>query len=158
MVAHISLQLSNGSSSVEAWFHWILKMFFLVLVDQLHVVVADVVKSFDTVDRFVLDSTLGRLGLPDWFREVHFSFHGQVRLRFELAAGLGEPWCRDGGIHQGCPLSMVFIEPLYVPWCRHLESLPDIKQQLCADNFKCSAALVLELYLSLLSSLLNMSG
>ena len=45
-------------------------------------------------------------GLPDWFRKVYFS------LRFKLAAGLGEPWCRDGGIPQGCPLSMVFIVAL----------------------------------------------
>ena len=61
-------------------------------------------------------------------------------MRFKLAAGLGEPWCRDGGIPQGCPLSLVFIVALYVAWCRHLESLPDIKIQLYADNLKCSAA------------------
>ena len=73
--------------------------------------------------------------MPDWFRRAYFSFHSQVRLRFKLAAGLGEPWCWDGGIPQGCPLSMVFI----VPWCRHLESLPDVKPQLYADNLKCSA-------------------
>ena len=76
--------------------------------NQLHVMVADVIKSFDTVDRTILDCVLGRLGLPDWFRWVYFSFHSQVRLRFKLAAGLGEPWCRDGGIPQGCPLSIVF--------------------------------------------------
>ena len=67
------------------------------------------------------------------------SFHSQVRLRFKLAAGLGEPWCRDCGIPQGCPLSMIFIVALYVPWCRHLDSLPEIKPQLSADNIKCSA-------------------
>ena len=71
--------------------------------------------------------------------QVYFSFHGQVRLRFNLATGLGEPWCREGGIPQGCPLSMVFTVALYVPWCRHLESLPDVKPQLYADNLKCSA-------------------
>ena len=86
-----------------------------------------------------MDPALGRLGLPDWFRKVYFSFHSQVRLRFKLAAGLGEPWCRDGGIPQGCPLSMIFIVALYVPWCRHLDSLPDVKPQLYADNLKCSA-------------------
>ena len=107
--------------------------------DQLHVMVADVIKSFDTVDRSILDCALGRLGLPDWFRKVYFSFHSQVRLRFKLASGLGEPWCRDGGIPQGCPLSMIFIVALYVPWCRHLDSLPDVKPQLYADNLKCSA-------------------
>ena len=34
---------------------------------------------------------------------------------------------------------MVFIVALYVPWCRHFDSLPDIKPQLYADNLKCSA-------------------
>ena len=78
--------------------------------------------------------------MPDWFRKVYFSFHSHVRLRFKLAAWLGEPWCRDGGIPQGCPLSMIFIVALYVPWCRHLDSLPDVNPQLYADNLKCSAA------------------
>ncbi len=134
--------LGNGLSSVEAWFSTALDIEDVLSGtgnDQLHVMVADVIKSFDTVDRSILDCALGRLGLPGWFRKVYFSFHSQVRLRFKLAAGLGEPWCRDGGIPQGCPLSMVFIVALYVPWCRHLESLPDIKPQLYADNLKCSA-------------------
>ena len=135
--------LGNGLSSVEAWFSTALDVEDVLSGtggDQLHVMVADVIKSFDTVDRSILDCALGRLGLPDWFRKVYFSFHSQVRLRFKLAAGLGEPWCRDGGIPQGCPLSMIFIVALYVPWCRHLESLPDVKPQLYADNLKCSAA------------------
>ena len=100
--------------------------------------VADVIRSFDTVDRSILDCALGRLGLLAWFRRVYFSNHSQLRLRFKLAAGLGEPWCRGGGIPQGCPLSMVFTVALYVPWCRHLEALPDVKPQLYADNLKCS--------------------
>ena len=49
-----------------------------------------VIKSFDTVERSILDCALGRLGLPAWFRKVYFSYHNQVRLRFKLAAGLGE--------------------------------------------------------------------
>ena len=136
--------LGNGLSSVEAWFSTALDIEDVLSGtggDQLHVMVADVLKFFDTVDRSILDCTMCRLGLPDWFRKVYFSFHSQVRLRFKLAAGLGEPWCRDGGIPQGCPLSMVFFVALYVPWCRHLESLPDVSQpQLYADNLKCSAA------------------
>ena len=35
---------------------------------HVHVFVADLVKSFDTVDRGILDFVLGRLGLPVWFR------------------------------------------------------------------------------------------
>ena len=34
---------------------------------------------------------------------------------------------------------MIFIVALYVPWCRHLDALPDVKPQLYADNLKCSA-------------------
>ena len=37
-----------------------------------------------------------------------------MRIRFKLAAGLGEPWSRDGGIHQGCPQSMMFMVAFYV--------------------------------------------
>ena len=40
-------------------------------------------------------------GFPDWLRKENFSFPRQFRLRFKLAAGLGEPWCRDGGIPPG---------------------------------------------------------
>ena len=57
-------------------------------IGHVHLFVADVIKSFDTVDRGILDCALGRLGLPDWFRKVYFSYHANVRLRFKLAAGL----------------------------------------------------------------------
>ena len=90
--------LGNGLSSVEAWFSTALDIEEVLSGtggDQLHVMVADVIKSFDTVDRAILDCVLGRLGLPDWFRKVYYSFHSHVRLLFKLAAGLGEPWCRD---------------------------------------------------------------
>ena len=118
--------LGNGLSSVEAWFSTALDIEEVLSGtggDQLHVMVADVIKSFDTVDRSIMDCALGRLGLPDWFRKVYFSYHSQVRLRLSL----------------GCPLSVVFIVALYVPWCRHLEALPAVKPQLYADNLKCSA-------------------
>ena len=32
-----------------------------------------------------------------------------------------------------------FIVALHVPWCRHLDALPDVKPQQYADNLKCSA-------------------
>ena len=110
--------LGNGLSSVEAWFSaaWdIEEVLAQIGGDQLHVMVADVIKSFDAVDRSILDSALGHLGLPAWFSRVYFAFHGQVRLGFKLASGLG------------CPLSMVFIVALCVPWCRPLEAMPAVR-------------------------------
>ena len=74
--------LGNGLSTVEAWFSTVLDIEEVLSGtggDQLHVMVADVIKSFDTVDRSILDCTFGRLRLPDWFRKVYFSFHSQVQ-------------------------------------------------------------------------------
>ena len=41
---------------------------------HVHVFVADVVKSFDTVDRVFWGLVLGRLGLLVWFCRVYFWF------------------------------------------------------------------------------------
>ena len=56
---------------------------------------------------------------------------------FKLASGLGRSWTRDGGIPQGCPLSMMFIVALYLPWCRYLSAQVGVQPQLYADNLKC---------------------
>ena len=93
-------------SSVEAWFSTALDIEEVSSgagSDQLHVIVADVIESFDTVDRSILDGALGRFGFQSCFRKLYFSLHSQVRLRFKLAAGLGELWC--WGHHSGMPLS-----------------------------------------------------
>ena len=130
----------GGRSSVDAWYTTALDIEECLaggVESEVHLLVADVVKSFDTVDRGILDRVLSSLGLPAWFRHVYFEYHAKVRLRFKLAAGLGEPWTRDGGIPQGCPLSMMFIVALYLPWCRYLEALPGVSPQLYADNLKC---------------------
>ena len=42
-----------------------------------------------------------------------------------------------GGIPQGCPLSMMFIVALYLPWCKCLAAQEGIQPQLYADNIKC---------------------
>ena len=54
-----------------------------------------------------------------------------------MASGLGELWTRDGGIPQGCPLSMMFIVAWYFPWCRYLAAQEGVEPQLYADNLKC---------------------
>ena len=113
----------GGRSSVEAWYTSSLDIEEVLsgaAHSHVHLFVADVVKSFDTVDRGILDRVLSSIGLPGWFRHAFFEYHAHVRLRFKLASGLGEPWTRDGGIPQGCPLSMMFIVVLYLHWCRYL--------------------------------------
>ena len=80
----------GGRSSVQAWFTTALdieEVFSGIVEGDVHIFVADVIKSFDTVDRGILDRVLCSLGLPGWFRHVYFEFHSLVRLRFKLAAG-----------------------------------------------------------------------
>ena len=129
-----------GRGSVEAWYTSALDIEEVLSGasdTHLHLFVADVVKSFDTVDRKILDRVLSSLGLPGWVRHAYFEYHAHVRLRFKLASGLGESWTRDGGIPQGCPLSMMFIVALYLPWRRYLDAHGGVQPQLYADNLKC---------------------
>ena len=58
-------------------------------------------KSFDTVDRSILDRVLSSLGLPGWFRHAFFEHHAHVWLHFKLASGLREPWTHDGAFLKG---------------------------------------------------------
>ena len=65
----------KGVSSVDAWYATTLDIEEVLsgaVEGHLHLFVADVVKSFDTVDRGILDNALGRLGLSSWFRKVYF--------------------------------------------------------------------------------------
>ena len=87
----------SGRGSVEAWYTSALEEVPTGATDShIHLFVADVIKSFDTVDRGILDRVLSSLGLPGWFRHAYFEYHAHVRLRFKLASGFGEPWTCDG--------------------------------------------------------------
>ena len=130
----------GGRGSVEAWYTSALDIeegLSGAADSHVHLFVADVVKSFDTVDRGILDRVLSSLGLPGWFRHAYFEYHAHVRLRFKLASGLGQSWTRDGGIPQGCPLSMMFIVALNLSWCRYLSAQVGVQPPLYADNLKC---------------------
>ena len=77
------------------------------------------------------------MGLPAWFRHTYFEYHSHVRLRFKFAPGLGQSWTRDGGVPQGCPLSMMFIVVFFLSWCRYLGAQEGVQPQLYADKLKC---------------------
>ena len=132
----------KGLSSVESWFSTALDIEEVLSGtggDQLHVMVADVIKSFDTVDRsFWIVLCVAWDCLTGFVRYI-FLFIVRFVSGLSLLLGLVSRGVGMGGIPQGCPLSMVFIVALYVPWCRHLDALPSVKPQLYADNLKCSA-------------------
>ena len=57
----------KGDSSVDAWYATsidIEEVLSRIRPSDFHIFVADVVKSFDPLDRDILDCALGRLGLP----------------------------------------------------------------------------------------------
>ena len=86
----------GGRGSVEAWYTSALDIEEVLTDSDVHLFVAYVVKSFDTVDRRILDKVLSCLGLPGWFRNAYFEYQAHGRLLFMLASGLEEPWTRDG--------------------------------------------------------------
>ena len=66
-VPHSVFGAGGGRSSVEAWYTTALDIEELlcgVVDSDVHLFVADVIKSFDTVDRGILDKVLSSLGLP----------------------------------------------------------------------------------------------
>ena len=134
--------LGNGLTSVEAWFSTALDIEEVLSGtgdDQLHVMVADVIKSFDTVDRSILDCALGRLGLPDWFRKFIFLFIVRFVSGLSLLLALVSHGVGMVVFPRAVP-SVWFLLWLFMShWCRHLDALPDVKLQLYADNLKCSA-------------------
>ena len=80
----------GGRSSVEVWYTTALdieEVLSGVVDSDVHLFVAVVIKSFDTVDRGILDKVLSSLGLPDLygFRHVYFEYHSHVRLRFQAS-------------------------------------------------------------------------
>ena len=81
----------GGRGSVEAWYTYSLDIEEVLTGaadSHVHLFVADVIKSFDTVDQGILDRVLSGLGLPGWFRHAYFECHAHVQLRFKLASVL----------------------------------------------------------------------
>ena len=65
----------GGRGSVEAWYTSALDIEDVLTGatdSHIHLFVADVIKSFDTVDRGILDRVWCSLGLPAWFRNAFF--------------------------------------------------------------------------------------
>ena len=94
----------GGRSSVEAWYSTALEIEEALVGggdSRVLVLVADVVESFDTVDRVILDFVLGRLGLPGWFSRVFSSYLASVRSRWKLSfwirSALGSGWRNSSG-------------------------------------------------------------
>ena len=117
------MSAGGGRGSVEAWYTSSLDIEEVLAGatgSHVHLFVADVVKSFDTVDRAILDRVLSSLGLPGWFRHAYFEYHAPVRMRFKFASGIGAPWTRDG-YSSGMPFeydvyccSLFALVPLFV--------------------------------------------
>ena len=66
-----------GRGSVEAWYTSAIDIEEVLsgaADSHVHLFVADVIKSFDTVDRGIPDCVLSSLGLPGWFRHAYFKY------------------------------------------------------------------------------------
>ena len=64
----------GGRGSVEAWYLDIEEVLAGAADSHVHLFVTDVIKSFDTVDRGILDRVLCSLGLPGWLCHAYFEY------------------------------------------------------------------------------------
>ena len=67
----------GGRGWVEAWYTTAMdieKVLSGVIDCDIHLFVADVIKSFDIVDRAILDMVLSSLALHAWFRHAYFEY------------------------------------------------------------------------------------
>ena len=94
--------------------------------------VSDVVNSFTTIEKEILDRVPSRLYLPSWFRKSVTL--DMLLCVFFPAAGLGSPWTPHGGVpHGGVPGVCLFVV-MSVMCCSFFFL---ITPQLYADSLKC---------------------
>ena len=140
-VLHSVFSAGNGRNSVEAWFSTALDIEECLaggVEGDVHLFVADVVKSFDTVDR-------GVCWIGFWVVLVYLlgsvvrTLSIMPRLGYGSSLLLALESLEPGMVAflRGVPLSMMFIVALYLPCCRYLQELPEVTLQLYADNLKC---------------------
>ena len=67
------------------------------------------------------------------------------------------PWIRDGDIRRGCPLSMMFIVALYLPWCKYLVAHEGFNHN-CMLTILSVCHVILMCFCVLRGSLLGMFG
>ena len=93
----------KGVSSVDAWYATAIdieEVLSQIRPSDFHIFVADVVKSFDTVDRDILDCTLGRLGCSLLgFEGCIFLFIGMFAFVLSLLLG----WVSHGHVMGAFP-------------------------------------------------------
>ena len=133
--------LGNGLSSVEAWFSTALdteEVFSLVLISCTFWLLMSLSPLILLIGPFWIVLWGGWDFLTGFVRFI-FLFMVRFVSGLSLQLVLVNLSVETVVFPQGSPLSMVFTVALYVPWCRHLESLPDVKPQPYADNLKCSA-------------------
>ena len=91
--------------------------------DQLHVLALDATKAFPSVSRRQIWAILRRAGLPHTLIEVIEDMYNRGRTRFRvggrIAAEVDHPLQR--GVHQGCPLSVVFFNAIQLPIVKMIE-------------------------------------
>ena len=109
----------GGCSSVEAWYSTALDIEEVLsgaADSDVHLFAADVVKSFDTVDRDILDRVLSILGLPGWYRHATFGIMLVLEFGLSFRPAFRKPGTERRASHRDVLLAC--------PWCRVLESVP----------------------------------
>ena len=93
----------------------------------------DIMKCFDQIQRDLLYSVARRAGFPEPALQAYQAYHEAVQCYNSISGAPGKPYHKPTSIPQGCPLSMVFIALLMVPWTKMVEAAGAIPRVLADD-------------------------
>ena len=123
-----------GMSAEEAWYTT------AILIEQARIhgvpipgASVDIHKCFDQLQRPLLYALAKEAGMPPAIIDAYVRFQELLVTRNTIHKGLGEPYRREAGIPQGCPLSMMYTALLLRPWILKMRS-KGIKSRTLADD------------------------
>ena len=130
----------GGCSSVEAWYSTPLDIEEVLSRLLILMFISSLMMSSNPLIRLIgacLTESSAVLGCLVGLRMRTFGIMPVLEFGLSSRPAFGKPGSERRGTPQGCPLSMIFIVALHLPWCRVLESVPGVIPRLYADNLKC---------------------
>ena len=83
---------------------------------------ADLFKCFDQIPRELIYMLALHLGLDPKILFAYRRFQENLQMRNAIAGGLGKQFMKPCGIPQRCPLSMMFIALIMLPWLKTVKA------------------------------------
>jgi hypothetical protein len=111
-----------GLGADAAWWHSAVELELAQLQDKTIVGGSlDIKKAFDQLQRPLLKSLLIEAGFPPRLLGPYFRYLDSLVVYNSIGGDLGHGYHRKCGIPQGCPMSMMMMSFMLVPWLKMID-------------------------------------